>query len=320
MREDRVKKELSGVRKKGVFRPSPRRFREHLNLLIKWKFIEERQEEKGRKRKFYTILDIGRLSVSLYDNKKFKYADIIIIIIVIVGKAHFGMTTIHKIDGPVRPGDFGLENPITGYVTNYSTEHFDGVISKDLLNMRDISIQSNLGIRDMEVSEREVDECISILKEKGIIQSIGYNGQLRYQVVDKTYQDFLQEVWVKLFGLIDDLIRCKLSLEGPNSEERDWMERHYGKKRASRDINSYYEFRKRIESKKPDDDPVIQKIREKYTTFINEKRNKIAEYKVLIHEIYEKIDGDYSDKLQELPGIKEILLEFVCPKKLLVIL
>lgn len=319
MKIDRVKKDKRGVKKKGKFKPSMTRFARYIKFLVKWKFVEETRESEGRKRKFYELSDIGKLYLSLYDNKESKHQGLFIIILVVAGKAFFGVHKTYKIKGPAEPGDFGLINAVTKKVTNYRDEIINGVLPEDILNFNDISAQSSLAINDMKISENEILGCIRMLENKGIIQLLGNNGQLRYHVVNRTYEIFLREVWVDLFNLIDERIVCKMCIERPNRIEKDWMVLHYGKRKSTMIINRYHDFRRKLKSNDSSDDPSIQLIKDK-SMYIEEKRKKIEDYKDLILEKYNNINQDYTDKLQEIPGFKEILLKLVCPSELLAIL
>lgn len=318
MKDDHVKKDYRGVKKRRRFNPSISRFNKHIEYLIGLKFVVMSQEKDGRKRKFYELSEIGKLYLSLYASNKYnKYEDILNVLHLISGKAFVGMHKIHKFEGDAKPGDFGLINEITGMETRYRSEKFDGVLPEDVLKGDPISIQANF-VKDIDLSEEEINECFKLLEKKGIIGRFGIDGQIRYHIINKKYQEFLYDIWIDLFNLIDKRIRYHLKIGKPDEEETKWLTMHYGKKQAEKTRRKSYDFRKKLNAKHVTDDHIIQGITDK-PRFIVETKQKINDYDKRIKEKHKKINEKYKNQL-ELPGFMEILIHLVCPNDLLKIM
>ncbi|CAN5809636.1 hypothetical protein BH23THE1_BH23THE1_13400 [soil metagenome] len=184
----------------------------------------------------------------------------------------------------------------------------EGVSKKDILERKYYLTQSNL-LR-LTLTKREINNYFDFLSDKKILKIYSdEDGEERYRLYDQNLEEFMNEVWVSLFGLLFLRMDKKLFylVKKIDKVEKDWCIMHLGKKNTDYKIIDWHNKRSEIEYKKPNNKLYLEKSYKEDVKQINN----------LILNKFNELSVRYKNIFKSLPGMENLIISLVCSKEMI---
>jgi hypothetical protein len=193
-----------------------------------------------------------------------------------------------------------------------------GISKEEIIEKR---FRNPTNYQDLEFTSEEIDDYLKLLTDLGLIISETDNMKCIRYIIHPKVEQFYVDWWIAFFNEIS--FRFYILSNSPRSltgEEKNWYKTHYGEQNYN-DIFNSNKYYKSIEEKRRLKKGITEREAHKLEKEQKEYRDRrLEEAKDNAIFLYGFLTKKYKDTVIGIPGLKELIIDFICPKGLLKII